>query len=371
MAFKGLGSAMGSAAGAVMGGGVGSIPGMALGGAAGAAGADALLKGGLAAADPEFREHITAGRVARDLGVEALAGGVPAAGMGAAMKFGGPAIRAWASSGPLSTAARAVGGVSDAGGGLVAKGANMIRGSDFATDVAASMISPTYGAAQLGSLALQAPKMVSTGIPNLVAKSAESKLAQALLGEEGAANLAQGAKNMLTARPGQGVMGKIGQLNRFMRGKAEEGSARNAIGNAAEKMFAAEPTEFVKQQAAKSAFGGELPLEAADVARQNAAGVAGEKAGEMFDKLATVGRAAEEVPRAVAKLGLGLTEVGGRVAQGAGKAISTTGQLLQPFENSLYGQAGLRPLANRMAEEFYPKNKLKNFKSPTRILAEN
>jgi hypothetical protein len=389
-AAKGITSAVGGTVGMA-----GGVPGMAVGAAAGNALADAGMRGALYGLDPDYKAVSTLGQHLKEIGVDSAVAGGTAGVLGGAAKYLGPAVRGLVTSGPVSTAGRAIGGAGQAVSSGVGKAAGFMAGGPLRQDVAASFI-PGVMNAQLAGLGAELPQMAMTGGVSALGKAATSGPVKAVLGEETSQNLGRGIESLLAKRGGdplrtlndvlrsgkpaaeipptaRDVGGNIGEkLARWFGrdpsavGRAAEETQSRAAMEAADALAAEHPelADAIYQGAeSQEPFAQQMGQRAAeDATRENAVrsqkwGGIGETFGQGVENL---GRAGQNLNRAIR----GGTMLGLRGAQGAAaaakpafSALHKASMLAQPYENYLWLNQGLRPLAEEQVSRRFPWKK--------------
>ena len=318
----GLGSGMGAIAGA----GIGNLPGAMAGGAGGGALAESLIRGGLAAVDPEFKEATSLGAQAKDIGISAgldaaLVGGGAVAGkvlkpLAGASEEG---LRRLALTGPVSTAAKGLGKTAGAVGELLGLGGKAVQNPVVREGVKA--FTPGLSQAQAASMAMQAPEYLTQAAAKGANYAAKSPVAEAILGPEAAQAARTGAEEILTK---EAPVPLADAWNKLWRGTAADAptvKASNVLSNVGEKASRA--------------------LGASEEGIKQASNI-GAKTGRAMENLATLGRNVDKASDvAVNTLGAGARGVGA-ATKAAGDALYTAGSVAQPFEAMGAGGAGLR-----------------------------
>lgn len=372
-----LGSTIGGAAGGILGGGItpAAVAGSAVGAGAGGALADSATRYMMAQRDPMLKEVMgqNLGAVVGDIGEESMmdalaAGLVPAAGLG--IKSASPFVagisrpaNALFKNGPLSTAARSVGTVAEAGGTLLNKAAKFAD-QPLGRSLGAPLVP---GGGQLNALgwAGQMPGW-------LISKGAEGlgSLGESQILKMGAPDAAQAlrsvAYNSLKKSPGlrSSLSNELSQgteeIGRFLSGMPKtkslySSSPENVLGNIGE-MSSKEYMPYkkaIEESFKHSRSLGVDPQAALDIARINvdypaqmaARREIGRKIGRGIQKVQQFSEGAEKLSEA----GAGAIYKGARgLGYGVGKlgqAAKLTGNITSPIEAKSALRYG--------AEEFY------------------
>lgn len=353
-----LGSAIGGGFGGTAGafaGPVGSIAGASAGGAAGGGLADLARNKILSEYDPEFagiREKYQprmAEEARRSMAFDALTmGGLK--GLGMAM----PGVRSLLAKGPLSTAARTAGrGFESAGAGL-AQTAKTVAETPFLRELGMFSTPGVAETATLGFLG-QLPTAALRGSVKGLGKVAESPSVQRILGAEQSGALGRLSQELLAKRaPARGLAEEM--ASRMGAGAAEgsEASARDIVGNIAEKLgqsFGKGPGFQEKKDAMEASYRlareyGLSPFEAREIGGEAIkemekywAKSAGQRAGQIGEKIGTMLGGAESAGRGLERTASGafslLTSGARGLGVGAklgGAGLRTAGTLGQPLE---------------------------------------
>lgn len=353
------------AVGAGLGGYGAGLPGMVAGGAGGGALGEAGVRGGAALLDEDFKRSTTFAGQAEEVGKAALTDAVAyglTGGVGKAI----PAAKALMQRGPVSTAAKAVGGTLEGAGGVTASAAKKVAETPLLAD-AASIFAPGGDVAAAGWLA-QLPKAAVTSAAKLPGVLAESRLAQAVLPDTtrtAMSGLSQQLLKKTTTRPiAEEMAVRLGgapvdrsltaaDVLRNLGAKGDIAAARSKLSKEGlgsfDELLSLDRTKEVlmrdygvaEAEAEKLA---ELAVrEAVDTSKLAAGGPmtrAGEAVGRTIDTLSNVGRGVERGFSHVVKGGLRGVQGAGTVAKGVGSTLRHVGTLGQPLEAGMYGRAG-------------------------------
>jgi hypothetical protein len=311
---------LGGLAGGILGGGstmgAGAIPGAMAGAGLASGAAETALRGGLNYFDPEYADVTTLGGQAKDIaltaGLNTALAGVPAVAGKVLPKFVGASeegIKQLFRTGPVSAVAKGAGKTLQAGGSL-AKTAGNLAQTPLGKE-AVKAVTPGLSQMQIASTALQAPEFLT-----VAASKGANKVAQSVGTEEAK----QAAKQVLTKEAPIGVFEKF---NRWARGintpRDVQASAvmQNVAENIAKKAGAEEANvQFVKQLGAKT--------------------------GKTMEDLATMGRNIEKASDVAVKTGANVAKGLGTASQVTGKGLQAVGNVVQPFETQIMGQAAGR-----------------------------
>lgn len=322
-----LGSGVGAIGGAALGGGAASIPLAAAGAAAGGAVAETGIRGALNYFDPEYRNVTTFKGQAKDVaagaGIDAAligAGGVVGKAVRPFLGASEEGVKRLALTGPVSTAAKAIGKTAQSAGGLMDLGGQATK-SPFVRE-GIKMFTPGLSQAQAASMALQAPEYLSVGA---------AKAARALAPTEAAK---QGAEEILTKAAPQSMFDRFNSAMRGAAADAPEIKASNVGRNVGEKLAG---MSGASEEGVKTAQR------------------VGQKTGKTFEDLATVGRSIDKGSDALIR-GAGAAASGtGKALQIGGKALYNTGSVTQPFEylgaGSFLGRDQLQPKMRKILLE--------------------
>lgn len=378
---------------------LGGIPGVVAGGTGG----DIATRLALAAIDPTYKQVATAsagnmGAMAKDIGINTL---VDAGTMGLA-KGGGAllnrfasagtnqAVRAMATAGPISTAARAAGAGAEVAGGLT-KVVGNAADSQIGRQVMAYMNPLTSGPMMTAEMA-QLPGQATRGLAHLPGFLAEQPWVQKMVGAERAEGM-RDLTGMLTKSRASSRNGAEELAARFGRpAPAYEPGSREVVANTVEdlaarraggsyttardaaykeaRMYGMNATDAYKnvaEEAGNEAFD-------ASMAASKPYQAAGEHVGNIIDHLERAGRGAENFmtgAHGFAAKGLKGAGVG---MQYGGRGLNRAATVAQPIEaynwgrlgsEELYGQhlrdqqQAWRPQGNRarMSEEILAYNR--------------
>lgn len=376
---RALASAVGGGVGAVSGAGTPASLALGAAGAGLAGGAvDALERSALAAMDPTYRETVkqNLGATAADVGFGAgldaatmgVAKGLPMA-LGAVKPGLGQAAASAIESGPLSSAARALGGTMEAGGGAV-KGLAGALDNRVGRDISTLGI-PVVGDASAAGFLAQAPAMATRGAAKGLGSLGEAQWMRNL-SPELAQKMRLYSAGLLskpsTARAGlaeeaQGLAEAVANRARLSpRAPTPASPFDQSPATIMENLFR-DTAQRVARPRAALAEGLQSP-EAVRQARLAAiqrsaeigakAGRVGRSVGRGMENLETVGKGLEKAAGTVAGGAIKGTRAAGAAAQRTGQVLRGAGTVAQPIENRALMRFGAEEAYGPDFEEWNP-----------------
>lgn len=370
---RAIGSLLGGAGGAILGGGANPLTGAAGAGLGGAA-ADSLTRYVLAQSDPTLKEVMSSdmGAMAKDVlkgaSLDAITQG---AFLGAPKVLGsllgketGQAAKSFLESGPLSTAARSLGGMAEEGGRIANKVAR-VADTSLGREVASLAIPGVGDATAIGALG-QIPGQAVRGIARGIGSLGQTNMAKTL-SPEGAEQLVGLSKNLtrksfgpsnFTNRFSQGA----DQARNFIAGnspipKSTGGTTEDVLGNLGELLGGGGGRQKVLRdtytQARRYGIGAEEAKKIADQAAEESLSEAARASRDIGRKIGRGVQNVENFSKGVENFGKGVTgatlkgvRAGSYAAGKGGSVVKNAAKIAQPIENRAYLRYG--------AEEMWP-----------------
>jgi hypothetical protein len=385
------GSVIGGAAGAVMGGGANPLTG-AVGAGLGGGAADALTRAYGASRDPLLKEIMTGdmGAMAKDVGINA---GLDALTQGAFLGIPkvagalapelGQGVKSFLQSGPLSTAAKAVGGFAEEGGRIVNKAASVVD-RPIGREVTAAFI-PIAGEASAGGMALQLPGQAVRGFARGIGALGESQTMQKIAPGI-AQKMQQGSRQLLRPRErmtsnfSNEVSKSADEMGRWLGGDVPQtgprvASTEDIMGNMGEALGMSgsqrelnrqrfmESYKMARQYGIKAKDAKFIAEEASERAVPQAAKnmrEVGRKVGRGVQNLENFGRGVEKIGTGIASGALKGVRAGSYGVGKGGWGVKNLGKLGAPIENKLYMRYGAEEMLDPQISPSDPWQRRRN-----------